>query len=468
VSLETAPIGTNNDSGDRSDLRAARAGRSRSRSKIVDWSISVVLALASLLLGVWIAPQHATVSPIDEYIYIDYLAKVPTQIMVHKGEDTGSYARLYLSCHGVRTIGYYPESFCKHWVASDVARMPNSGKTTADIYTPLYFGATWLMAQPLQLFGIHDITEAGRLTGWTWLAAAAILLYLSLRRLRVHPATAGGLGLLMVGSLSAYWSNTYISTDATSLLAGSLMLFGLTMLSRPGRRGAILFVVFAVLMTAAKLQNVMAVGAAALILLIMAANDAFRGHGAWRERTREFFRDRRILIAVIAVVASLLVQVAWILIDNALVVGTVADQGISTPFGKKAALAEVFKFFPGVANGAIQPSSVGFAASIAATLMTWVIVAGVLGLLAVAKRGSQHEALALGSFVVALLAGPLLAVATIAASGQYFSLPPRYGMSLLAFFLACAGVLFTRSVWTRYLAPAVGLASYVAVMSIPG
>ncbi|MEN2739390.1 hypothetical protein ABCS02_16480 [Microbacterium sp. X-17] len=453
---------------DRPEADASRPGRFRSRPRLIDTILCVVLGLASLLLGVWITPQHATVSPIDEYVYIDYLAKVPTQIIVHKGEETGQYARLYLSCHGVRTIGFYPDSFCEHWTAADVARMPNTGKTTADLYTPLYFGATWLMAQPLRLFGITDITEAGRLTGWTWLAAGAILLYLSLRRLRVHPATAAGLGLLMVGSLSAYWSNTYISTDATSLLAGSLMLFGLTMLSRPGRRGAILFVVFGVLVTLAKLQNLMAVAAAVLILLIMAANDAFRSEGVWRERTRTFFRDRRVLIGAIALVASLVGQVIWILIRNALTVGTFPDQGVSTPFGKKAFVDEVFKFFPGVANGAIQPSQVGFAAVIAATLMTWVIVAGVLGLLAASKRGTQHEALALGSFVVALLAGPILAVANIAVSGYYFSLPPRYGMSLIPFFLACAGVLFTRAVWTRYLAPAVGLASYVAVMSIPG
>jgi len=436
--------------------------------RVIDTTICILLVLAAMILTAWQVPKHDTVSPIDEYVYIDYLAKVPTQLVVHRGEDTGEYARHYLSCHGVRAIGFYPESFCEHWQPSDVERMPQAGKTTADIYTPLYFAATWVMAQPLHLIGVDDLTAAGRLTGWTWLAAAAVLLYLSLRRLRVHPVVAGGLGLLLVGSLPAYWSNTYVSTDATALLAGSLMLFGVTMLLRPGagRRARSLFVLFALLITLAKLQNLMAVAVAALLLAILAAGEAIRGERG--RRMRGFVRDRRLHTAVIALVVALAGQVVWLVIRNAIAVESGAYEGAPAPLSKTALVSEIFKFFPGVAVGALDPAMVGFAARIASTLMTWVIVAGVLGLLAVARRGSSHEALALSSFVVALLAGPLLAVATTAMSGYYFDLPVRYGMSMLSFFLACAGVLFTRSIWTRFLAPGVGILSYVAMLSLSG
>lgn len=434
--------------------------------RLADILISVGLVLASLVLALVQVPQHATVSPIDEYVYIDYLDKVPTQLVVRHGEETGEYARHYLSCHGVRTLGFYPESFCTDWQPADVERMPNEGKNAADIYTPVYFVATWVMAQPVQWLGVDDLTAAGRYTGWVWLGAAAVLLYLTLRRWKVAPLVAGGVGLLMVGSLPAYWSNTYISTDATALLAGSLMLFGLTMFARPGRRAPWLFILFGVLVTAAKLQNLTAVAVAGTVLLILAFGDA-RG-GERGSRVRAFVQDRRTVAAVAAVVASVAVQVVWVFVRRLITVGSSPDQGVSSPVSKSALLMEVFKFFPGVSDGAIAPDILGFPAPVIAAAMRWVVVAGVLGLLAVSRRGSMNEALALATFAVSLVAAPLLAVATIAVEGYYFALPLRYGMPLLPFMLACAALLFARSVWTRWFVGIVAIASYGLTLTFVG
>ena len=433
-----------------------------------DWLVSILLVLASLVLVLWQVPQHTMVSPIDEYVYIDYLAKVPTQLVVHRGEETGDYARQYLSCNGVRTLGYYPESFCGGFKESDEARMPNGGKTTADIYTPVYFGATWLMAQPLRLLGIDDITEAGRYTGVVWLAAAAVLLYLTLRRWRVHIVVAGSMGLLLVGSLSAYWSNTYISTDATSLFAGALMVFCLTMFERGSRHAPWIFVVSAVLLTLAKMQNLMGVAAAAVALIFWALADAFRKGQDKQGRWRSVLRDRRVLSAFSAVVLSVIAQGVWSVIRNLIVWDTKADQGVEAPLTKRALVEEVFRFLPGVANGAYSPEQIGFAAQVAAAIMGWVIVAGVIGLIAASRRGSRSESLALATFVVTLVSGPLLALATVAMAGYYFRMPARYGMSLLPFFLLCAGLLFTRSIWTRWASPVIAAVSFVAVMSLTG
>ena len=433
-----------------------------------DCVVSVFLVLASLAMVLWQVPQHTMVSPIDEYVYIDYLAKVPTQFVVHRGEETGDYARQYLSCNGVRTLGYYPESFCGGFKESDEARMPNGGKTTAEIYTPLYFGATWLMAQPLRLFGIDDITEAGRYTGVVWLAAAAVLLYLTLRRLRVHIVVAGSMGLLMVGSLSAYWSNTYISTDATALFAGALMAFCLTMFARGSRWVPWIFVISATLLTLAKMQNLMAVAAAAVVLILWALADAFRRGSEKSGRWRTVFRDRRVIAAFSAVILSIGAQGVWAVIRKNMVAYGSVDQGVAAPLSKKALVEEVFRFLPGVANGAISPEMVGFGAQIAAALMSWVIVAGVIGLIAASRRGTRSESLALATFFVALVSGPLLALATVAMAGFYFRMPARYGISLLPFFLVCAGLLFTRSIWTRWASPVIATVSFVTVISLTG
>lgn len=437
------------------------------RSRIVEWVACICLAVASLGLVLWHVPNHTTVSPIDEYVYIDYLAKVPTQLVVHRGEETGDYARKYLACHGVRTIGYYPDAMCTSPNSSQETRLPNAGLTSADLYTPLYFGATWLMAQPLQFLGVDDLTAAGRYSGWVWLAAASILLYLSLRRWKVPVFVAWGAGILLVGSLPAYWSNTYISTDATALFAGALMLFGASLFRKPTRGSIALLTVFAVLVSLLKLQNLMAVGTVSLSLVVLAGYEWHNAELTWRQRIGGFLRDRRTLAAGVSLACAVLAQGIWVVIRSAIAVGALPDQGVSAPFGKTAFLNEVIKFLPGVSSGALSPSILGLGAIMAFTVTSWIVVAGVLGLLASSKRGSTDEALAISTLVVALVAGPLLAVVNIKVGGYYFDLPARYGMSLLPFFIACAALLFARKTWIAWMLPLFGLISFVAVLSIP-
>lgn len=447
--------------------RPATTRNIANRSRLTDWIACVVLVLASLGLGLVHVPAHKSVSPIDEYVYIDYLAKVPTQLFVHEGEETGEYARHYLACHGVRTIGYYPAKMCKHTKASGDSPFPNKGYTSADLYTPLYFGATWLMAQPLQFFGVHDLVTAGRYTGVTWLAAAAVLMYLALRRLKIPWEVSAGAALLLVGSLPAYWSNTYISTDATALFAGSLMFFGLALLQQRARGATWLFVVFAVIASLLKLQNLMAVAAAALVLLIQGFLRATATEGSVRRRVGRFFKHPLVLAAIAAVAGGVAAQGVWVVIRKLSAVGPFPDQGVSRPFGKTEAIQEALKFFPGVSIGALNPSDFGLQAVIASTLLAWVIVAGVLGLLALSHRGSIAETLAGASLVVALLAGPVLAVANIAVSGYYFALPARYGMALLPFFVACGAFLSAKKAWFGYSLPLTAVICYVAVMVMP-
>ncbi|MCU1637123.1 MAG: hypothetical protein JWQ68_2362, partial [Cryobacterium sp.] len=426
----------------------------------VDWVVCVLLAVASLAMALWHVPQHTTVSPIDEYVYIDYLAKVPDQLVVHRGEETGEYARQFLSCNGVRAVGHYPDAMCAHPSESQEPRLPNGGVTTADLYTPLYFGATWLMAQPLLLLGVDDLTEAGRYTGWVWLAAGSIVLYLALRRWRVPVVAAGGAGLIMVGSLAAYWSNTYISTDATVLFASSLLIFGATMLDRPSRRTVSLFVVFAVLASLLKLQNLMAVGSVSLFLLILAAVGATRAGDGLRSRLALFSRDKRVWAAVIGAGAALAAQGVWVAIRSAIAVGPLPDQDVSAPFGKTAFIREALAFLPGVSAGALDPTLLGIGAVLSSAIVAWVITGGTVGLALSSGLGTKGEALAISALVIAVAAGPLLAITNILVGGYYFQLPARYGMPLIPIFLTCAALLVAQKKWAGYLLLAAGAVSY--------
>ena len=440
------------------------------RFGIWDWALCGLLILASLAVGLVHVPQHDSISPIDEFVYIDYLAKVPTEGVVQRGEETGDYAREYFACNGVRTYIARQPDLCN---ASDFdadASFPFNGKTSADLYAPLYFGTTWVVAQPLQWAGISDLTEAGRYTGWMWLAAALVLLYATLRRLNVARFPGFGMGLVVAGSLPAYWSHTYISTDATALPAGALMLF-LAVYFLQTRRHGWLLPRAAVLVTLSKLQNLMAVGAVGLLLVLCAAVEAF-AHVDLNlpDKIRIWSRSALARVGFLAVFAALLAQVGWTVIRSVIAVGPAPDQLVATPIGWTAMLSEVFKFFPGAIQGAVAPDGLGVYAIVIASLGSSLIAAGVLGLIAVGRPRSFGVLLAISALTVALVAGPALAIANLATSGFYFPLPARYGLALVPIFVCCAALLFSNKRWTGYAVGSAGAVAFLlslAVTEIP-
>jgi heme exporter protein D len=426
-----------------------------------------LLIVASLLVSVIHVPGHVMISPIDEYVYIDYLAKVPTVLVVRHGEQTGAYAREMLMCNGVRTLGVYPESRCETALLDEDASYPMGGTNSADIYTPAYFAATWLLAQPLQWFGI-DLIDAGRYTGFVWLALAAVLLYLTLRRLKVRPALAFGLPLLVVGSLPAFWSNTYISTDATALLAGSLMAFLGVRGDERGRGTMWLLPAAASILTLLKLQNFGAVAVVALFLMIRAAWDALEPRKpAITARLVSWLRDTRTVASILALTVPMLLQFVWLFIRSLLAVGEGGDQGTASPFGPTQLLEEMLKFFVGPANGALDPSVFGVVGIILAAVVGWVSVGGVLGVIATSAQRSLGEAIGVSVLAVALTIGPALAVATIISTGYYFYLPTRYGISLIPIFFICAALVADRKSWVANGLMIVGVAGFSASLFIP-
>jgi hypothetical protein len=436
------------------------------RTWLWDVLACLLIVVASIAVVLVHVPKHTSVSPIDEYVYIDYYAKVLDKGVVLRGEETGAYAREYLACHGVRAIGVYPEALCRtDGIGRDTA-YPNAGVTSADLYTPLYFAVTRVLAQPLVWLGV-ELTDAGRYVGAIWLALGVILLYLTVRRAAGSRLLAGGVSLLAIGSLPAYWSNTYISTDATAILAGSLMLFvAVPLLTEATRYRIIMLSGAAAVVTALKLQNLLAVGVVAVWLLGVALVDAWRTSTTARGRLAAWIRDRRSIAALAAVAIGLIVQVLWVVIRAAVAVGPQPDQGVGVPFSRKATFLESFKFLPGIANGALTPEAVGEFGIPVATILTVVIAAGVFGLAVRARSGSTDEVLGITVLGIAIVAAPLLAVANVIVGGFYFVLPARYGSALLPAMLLCAALLC--HVGKRWVPPIIlfaGALSFVLSLS---
>lgn len=417
-----------------------------------DWLVIALLAVASLTTVIVHVPNHTTVSPIDEYVYIDYLEKVPSQLVVRRGEETGDFARKYLACHGVRMIGQYPAEMCRAISTEpDEERYPNEGVTSADIYTPLYFATTWVLAQPLMFFGA-DLVQAARYIGGLWLALAAVALFASMRRLLVARSLAAAMSLFLVGSLPAYWSNTYVSTDATSLAAGAVLLYlGVRIVQR--EISVFWFLLAGVLVTATKLQSFIPVVAVALVLFVDAwQSTRLESEAGLARRLWAWLKQKNVLVAVATLVGSMAAQGVWYVVRSAIAVGEPINQGVSSPLTVTALIGEFFKFMPDLALGAYDPASLGAAAVIIAGVGALLTVGGVVGLIGASKKRTFSSWISISTLTTATFAAPALAVASYFLAGEYVDLVPRYGMALLPIALACAALLFqNRPEFHKYL-----------------
>ncbi|UAJ80564.1 hypothetical protein IT072_05945 [Leifsonia sp. ZF2019] len=396
----------------------------------------LLLVAASIGLVAHSASQHRAISPYDEYVYIDYLAKIPTQGIVRGGEETGEVARQALACRGVLNYVVTTDRCDGHDFGSD-AKYPYAGGTGADIYSPVYFAVTWTLAQPLIGLGV-DFVDAGRLVGAFWLALGAVGVWALLRALRVDGLSALGLGLLVVATPVAYWSNTYISTDAPSVAAGAwLGVAGVAVWER--RRAAyVLLPVAAAIATLLKVQNIAAVGAVSLALMLGALTRP-AGEGEARPTLGRVLRDRRLLVAVLTVAVAVVAQAAWLVIRaRAQLPGERPSVDTAQPLSVHAIVAESLRFITNIGVPGFQTSIVTAA------------VVGVLGLLSVAAviglivdqrfRSGRGLVAAVSVLVVSLLLGPLLAVFTRVSMGYYTPLSERYGIVLLPLFLALIGL----------------------------
>jgi hypothetical protein len=399
----------------------------------------IVLILASLSVVLVHVPQHTQISPIDEYVYIDYVAKVPTQFFVRQGEETGSYARNLLSCTGVAFVGNIAPQFCDQ-PAGPATEYPYAGLTSADIYTPAYFATTWLMAQPLLFFGVPDLAQAARYTGFFWLVSAALLMYFTLRRLKVSALLATSIGLAVVGSAPVFWSNTYVSSDSPTIFIGALLGYLLVRLPQRSLMSWGL-IATAAAATMLKVQNFAAVAVVIFCLLAVAASSAWTARPT-RAPTLAFIRDKRVHTAILMGVVPLVLQVAWLAIRSAQSLGSGANQNAGQPLGPKAVLSEVFKFFGTAGNDAVVLPANNFSVTVTAQILGWLMVSGVLGTIALSSGRLITHSISLGTLIVAVTLGPALVIATWILVGIYVPLPARYGLSLMPLMLIPAAVMF--------------------------
>lgn len=420
------------------------------RAQVSRWLVPLLLLAACCGFVGYQVSLHNHTSPVDEYVYIDYLSKVPEQLVVSKGESTGDFARNYVVCHGVSTAIDPQPALCN---SGDISSedVPFGGKSTADIYLPTYFATTWLTAQPISAILGTDLVTSARLVGGLWLSSAALLLFACLRRLEMAPIFSGLLPLFIVASLPAWWSTTYITTDATALFSGALVAFLLIRYLQTRRHGWTL-IGASLLVVSLKLQNFAGVGAAILALLIVHLIEVRAAHQSGiRPRVRDVVFGRLPRLAGCMAIAPMLMELIWIALRPAVDGGESVDLQIEQPLGKTAFLQETLKFVGSLTVGARDPSLFNIVGLVLVSIFGLLLTAGLLGN-TVAPANLLARIVSIATLCMLLLLGPALAMATMLAEGYYFPLPTRYGLSLLPFAFIAMVLFFSQNrIWTWVL-----------------
>jgi hypothetical protein len=388
----------------------------------------------------------AQLSPVDEWVYVDYLYKLPTQGVVHRGENLGEQALQIMACDGEKIYGPMGPKCGSDYEALR-KKFPYEGKTSADLYTPAYFGITWVVGGAIHLVTGLDLVTSWRLTGPLWQAFGMVMLFYLMRMWKVKPLAILALGLAVISSPFSWWTYSYVSTDAPSFSLGVLALIAAVGFVR-GRSSGWWVVLVSAVAIAFKGTNILAIALVGLYLLIQWLWERKSTTWSGWATTRPGLPERRWLalpgIAVMSGVGAVVVELVWLFIRNAIAIAPQPDQGVSAPLDINNLGVQVMNFLPNTITSNVVLSGT---TTLAYPIPPWVVwplsvisVAGVVGAFWGLRRGAKRTPLVIAAFAMALLAGPLLAVSVVIQGGGYFPLPPRYGAPILGGFLLLAGM----------------------------
>lgn len=415
------------------------------RDRSVDWFrrfwVTVILVAVALAVCVANVAQHSDrFSPYDEWVYFDYLTKVPTQLFVRQGEEIGEPALEAMACYG-DTFGPRGEPCTGPDGEYDEPELyPQAGLTTADIYTPLYFSVTWVAAKALELVTGKEFLTAARAVGALWLAGGLIVLVQLMKQFRLRPVAMLGLGLTYIGLISTHYANTYISTDAPGLLVGSTIALLGVRFARTGR-GAVWLVAASAIAVWLKTTNIFAVGLIVVALLLYSVM-------RWRGKVEAAGPSiRKMLLTTLAMtVAALAAQVLWLVIRSATQVGEGPDQGVSGQITLPGVISNIFVFtLPRVG---IDVTSAG--PTLLNAPSTLLLIAGIFGWFASSRGWDLDRAMSMAVVVSATLFAPVLAIGLQLLNGETSPVTPRYAAPLFPMFLVAIGMLLRNSIaqWT--------------------
>ena len=405
----------------------------------VRWAVTLLVAVGLVAPTSWALIHNQETSPLDEWVFVDYTSKVFSEGFVRRGENVGQYTAGLMACHGVIPGGKFGTCGTGQEIYS---KLPYGGRNGAADYTPSYFWVTAILGGGIHaLTGIDQLT-AWRMTGAFWLAAAMLVMYLLFRRWKLPDGSIVALGLIVIGSPFVLWANSFVSTDAPSLLVGVALLY-LASRIRAAEISPWWLVLAAPIALSFKVTNMAAIGLAAIYLV-----------GSWivqMVRTRRgksplspLSKTAGLLVPALALVASAAIELGWLRILAATAIpAPPQDQGISTPLTIWELGVQATNFLgQSLENSPFSALKFGFVWS----PLGWLSVTGVLGAIFIAKRWSERAEVSTAILIAAIVMAPSLALLFWIVNHSYFQLSPRYGASLIPAFMLSTAFLLRNSI----------------------
>lgn len=420
------------------------------------WVPVVLTIIALVSMGATVAGHSRAMSPIDEWVYLDYLQKVPTQVMVFSGEKMTQEALSYMACDGQALQGRISYLECDG--SYDRMEFPYTGITTADAYTPLFFVPTSLIGYAAHFVTGIDIVAAWRWATSLWLVAGLLMFLALLRLFRVPNLVQFALGLLLIGSPFSYWTFSYVSTDAPSLLMGGMLLFFAVKYLR-GQMPAWPILLASIAAVALKFPFILGVMLVSLLFVVEWIIRARDTAGAERRVWRTMFQRKNLVLpmwGVIFVGAGTLFAFLWLRLVSALAVSS--DRAVQA-ISHDSNIFEVIRLMTGFSPVSLlhrlnTPDTSGFNAipiPSAATLpLGWILITGILAAFWGLTRTSPHRSLVISIALSAVTFGVILGAVIRITQGFYFQLGARYA-AILSIGLLLMAALQIRNKWATWI-----------------
>lgn len=403
----------------------------------------MLAALAMMFVAAAVSRHDGVTSVYDEITYLDWVLSLPGNAIAQTGEPFSLQGRELFACQGVMYFGTTGPPCGSDY--SNLLEFPQQGISTADAYTPLFFWPVWAFAKVVTLFG-PDLVYGARLAMMMWLVPTVLVMFAVMRRMRVHDGISMATIALFISSPFAWWSYTYLSTDASVPLIGALaLLIAVRFLQDAGSLWWLvpLAVVGQLLKVTSFLGILLPVIALALVwgaqLFVRKTGKSFASQSGG-ERTLTF--SDWFLPALTSGIALAATQLGWTYVRQMLAVGEPPNQWLTLPRGMTGEMLfqSINFLWMGVVARPMQsygnatwnvPTTYGM-------LLTFLVIAGVIGMLLSRPASTTEFGLAWATGIAAVTFGPLL-FGVLLVLAEPFSMPGRYGAALLpAFFLMVA------------------------------
>lgn len=289
-----------------------------------------------------------------------------------------------------------------------------------------------------------------------------IFLYFALLKLQAKPLISFFSALALAGPATTWWTNTFVSTDASALFAGAVSFWGLVTYLQRGK-GLWLPVVIAVVTTFLKFQNIIAtifVGIVILFATHLVKSEPEKNHSG--------FTNRRAILSSTAIVGSAIIaQIVWYALMKFMAVGLPPDQGVTGTFSLDTLSLESVNFLSGIAfSPGILPNSASIIVVIS-TGFTWLIVgASIAGTLS-KNESSLIKYLSYSFLFVSTTSAIFLSLLLFSVAHIFISLPARYGFSLFPIGIAIVAITMGKNYFWRTIIIALsGIAFIISLLPV--